>query len=181
MTDSLKIGRSKFLSLCPQILTDFPQWQIKSGGIYFDEEFINNDEPHIFVDEWAEVVLRHPEVDESLPILSFPCSVPELEAFVEWVGLGALYSEEDLSAIIMDWKANNVEPQVYANTLKAEGKDEFEVAAHLKGRYGLSHRKIAGLVRPELSSKPSTLKRRGTTLFEEIKGRPDLKKIAKMD
>ena len=70
-----------------------------------------------------------------MPLLKFPCSVSELEAFVEWVGEGPLYSEEVLNAMVEDAEANNVDPQVYANTLRAKGMDSAGVAAHLKGRY----------------------------------------------
>ncbi|MBK7234813.1 MAG: hypothetical protein IPI02_03975 [Sterolibacteriaceae bacterium] len=92
------VGYADFTRLCR--VNDPGNWQpglrLESDGVYVDVESISG--ANLFHTERSEL-LQHPKKDLTQPILSFPCSLRELQTFLEQVGAYGCIDPFDMA----DW------------------------------------------------------------------------------
>jgi len=185
MSNEVKLGRDDFLLLCPGANNWTGTWgdynahiglRLGTDGIYVVPAPGGS---LLFADE-AAFFSKHPEKDLTKPVLSFPCSIKELNRFVEWAQLGELWNDERLEQVVEKWHSENVIPEDFADRLFADGKSREEVAARLKGCYPkLKVYEIGELIRPPKDSYSYTAnEKRGQRALGIVKADKTLSKLA---
>jgi len=185
MSNDVKLGRADFLFLCPGANKWTGTWdendvrmglRLGTDGIYAVPAPGGS---CLFADE-AAFFSQHPEKDLTKPVLSFPCSIRELNRFVEWTQLGELWTDERFEQVVKKWRSENVTPKDFADRLFADGKSKDEVAARLKGCYPeLAIHVIGELIYPQKKSmKYNTNEKRGQRALNIVKADKTLSKLA---
>ena len=176
MSHEVKFGLSEFLTLCPDAHHWTGSWEtgrhwmglkLEIDGIYI----VPPPAGYCFFGDEAKLFAKHPQQDLTKPLLSFPCSLKELENFAKWLQqFGELWTEEQLEREIENWYTENESPEDFAKRLRSERKAKEEVAFYLKERYPeLTYHMIGRLAAPEYKSTFTAANKRGRRYVKKIK------------
>lgn len=78
---------------------------------------------------------EHPKKDLSIPALSFPCTLAELQEFILWGGLNGCVDPEELETFKQKSSEASESDETFVERNKAMGKTDSEIAAALVARY----------------------------------------------
>jgi len=94
----IKVGRADFIRICrvEKVNDWMPYLEIRNDGVYVVPPA--NNFP-LFPEESA-TLNEHPEKDLTKPVLNFPCSLDELQTFLEYVGAYGCIDAFDMAKFV---------------------------------------------------------------------------------